>query len=396
MSSIVIVGGVRTAIGKFQGSLQNYTSTELGALVLAEVAQRTHVPVSEIEEVIMGCCVQIGQESGLVARGAALMAGLPVTSTALGVNRQCSSGLQAILTAYMEIKCGFASVVAAGGTEVMSRFPYLLPRMRDGYRMGNGTVVDLLTDSLYDPIAEISMGMTAENIARQYHLTREELDLYALESHRRATNAIQQGLFDDEILPLLLKDKKGERWFATDENVRQQATLADFSSLHPVFDPHGVVTAGNASSINDGAAAVLVMTEEKAAELGIEPLVEIVDAAVAGVDPTIMGMGPVPAISKLLQRNHLSLAQIDCIELNEAFAAQALGCIRELGLDPAKVNPNGSGISIGHPVGCTGTMITIKLMNEMRRQNHTYGIATLCIGGGQGLAVLFKRWSKKT
>ncbi len=396
MSAIVIGGGVRTAIGKFQGSLQNYTSTELGALVLAEVVKRTRIPATEIEEVIMGCCVQIGRESGLVARGAALMAGLPVTSTALGVNRQCSSGLQAILTAYMEIKCGFASVVAAGGTEVMSRFPYLLPRMRAGYRMGNGTVVDLLTDSLYDPIANVSMGMTAENIARQYHLTREELDLYALESHHRATKAIQAGRFQNEILPILIKDKKGDRWFAADENVRQQATLADFSPLRPVFDPHGIVTAGNASSINDGAAVVLVMTEEKAIELGVKPLVEIVDAAVAGVDPTMMGMGPVPAIRKLLQRNHLSLSQIDCIELNEAFAAQALGCIRELGLDPAKVNPNGSGISIGHPVGCTGTMITIKLMNEMRRQNHTYGIATLCIGGGQGLAVLFKRWAKTT
>lgn len=394
MQTIVIVGGVRTAIGKFQGSLRSFTSTELGALVLAEAAKRSRVPLSAIEEVIMGCCVQIGRESGLVARGAALMAGLPHESTALGINRQCSSGLQAILTAYMEIKCGFASVVAAGGTEVMSRFPYLLPRMREGYRMGDDAVVDLLTDSLYDPVADISMGMTAENLARQYHLTREELDLYALESHQRAAFAIQSKLFQDEIIPITIHDKKGDRVFEIDENVRTQATLSDFASLRPVFDPKGVVTAGNASSINDGAAMVLVTTAEKAAELGLTPIVEIVDAAVAGVDPAIMGIGPVPAIRKLLQRNKLSLHDIDCIELNEAFASQALACIRELGLDPAKVNPNGSGISIGHPVGCTGAMITIKLMNEMARKHYTYGIATLCIGGGQGLAVLFKRWEK--
>ena len=388
--NIVIVSGARTAIGSFGGSLKNLEATDLGGIAIKEALKRGQVAPEDVNEVVMGCVGQAA-ENAFMARVSAIKAGIPYEATALTVNRLCSSGLQAIVTAAMEIDEGFCEIAVAGGGESMNNIPYYIRKMRTGYRMGHGEVEDGLVTALSDPITRDHMGITAENVAERYHVSREDQDKYALLSQQRAAKARDEGKFKDEIIPLEVKvNKKETKIFDTDEYIRDNTTLEKLEKLRPAFKKDGTVTAGNASGINDCGAAVVLMKAEEAEKRGQKPIVRIVEAAAAGVDPAYMGIGPVPAVRKLLKKTGLTLADIGLFELNEAFESQTLACIRELGLDINKVNVNGSGISMGHPIGATGCIITIKLMNEMVRRNERYGIATLCIGGGQGLAVLFE------
>lgn len=390
MDQIVLAAGCRTAVGSFGGSLKGLSASDLGGIVVKEAINRAGLKPENIDEVVMGSVGQIA-ENAFVARTSSIKAGIPHTATALTVNRLCSSGLQAILTAAQEIQNGFCDIAVAGGTESMSSLPYYVRNARFGYRMGHGELEDGLVTILSDPLTRDHMGITAENVAREFHISREDQDEYALLSQKRAKEAREAGKFRDEIVPVTVKiNKKEEKLFDTDEYIRDNATLESLQRLKPCFLKDGTVTAGNASGINDAAAAVVVMKESEAKKRGIKPIVRLVEAACAGVDPALMGSGPIPAVNKLLKKTGLAKDQIGLFELNEAFASQSLACIRELGLDIDKVNVNGSGISIGHPIGATGCIITIKLMNEMVRRNERYGIATLCIGGGQGLAVLFE------
>jgi acetyl-CoA C-acetyltransferase len=389
-NNIVIVNGVRTAIGKYNGSLKDYKAAELGAIVIKEVVKRSAIDPQIVDEVVFGCVGQVAEDAFL-ARAAAIKGGLPVETTAITVNRLCSSGVQAIITGAMEIQAGFADVVIAGGAESMNNLPFYLRNARFGYGMGHSTLEDGLILAISDPFTGSKMGVTAENIAAKYGISRQEQDEFALESQRRAGLALAAGIFKDEIVPVKVKvGKKEEKIFDTDEHPRLDSTLEKLAKLRPAFKENGTVTAGNASGINDAAATVLLMTEEKAKELGLKPIARIVDAAVAGVPPEIMGVGPIPAVKKLLKKTGIKLDEIGLIELNEAFAAQALVCIRELGLDVAKVNVNGGAIAFGHPIGATGAILTVKLMNDMKRKKIRYGLESLCIGGGQGIAVLYE------
>ena len=388
--NVVIVSGARTAVGKFAGSLKDFEASDLGAIAIRAAVERAGIAPGDVDEVVMGC-VATAAENAFMARMCSLKAGIPVEAGAMTVNRLCSSGLQAILTGAMEIQMGFANIVAAGGAESMDNIPFYLRKARFGYRMGNAEFEDGLITALSDPMTRDHMGITAENIAVKYGITREEQDAYAAESQRRAAAARDAGKFRDEIVPVEYRfSKKQTAIIDTDEYIRDNTTAETLAKLRPAFKENGTVTAGNASGINDCGAAVILMTEEEAKKRGLRPIVRIVEAAVAGVDPAYMGTGPIPAVRKLFEKTGLTKDDIGLYELNEAFAAQAICCIRELGLNPEKVNVNGSGISIGHPIGATGAMITIKLMNEMVRRGERYGIATLCIGGGQGLAVLFE------
>lgn len=389
--NIVIVSGARTAIGDFGGSLKGLEASDLGGIAIKEALIRARVAPEDVDEVVMG---NVGQaaENAFMARVSSIKAGIPYEASALTVNRLCSSGLQAILTAAMEIDNGFCDIAVAGGGESMNNIPFYLRKARTGYRMGHAELEDGLITALSDPITRDHMGITAENVAERYHISREDQDAYALMSQKRAAKARDDGKFKDEIIPVEVKvNKKETKIFNTDEHIRDDVTLEKLAKLRPAFKKYGTVTAGNASGINDCGAAVVLMKEEEAKRRKLTPIVRIVDAAVAGVDPAYMGIGPIPAVRKLLKKTELSVENIDLFELNEAFASQSLACIRELGLDIERVNVNGSGISMGHPIGATGCIITIKLMNEMVRRNAHYGIATLCIGGGQGLAVLFER-----
>lgn len=388
--NIVIMSGARTAIGSFGGSLKDLEATDLGGIAIKEALKRAQVAPEDVDEVVIGCVGQAA-ENAFMARVSSIKAGIPYEATALTVNRLCSSGLQAIVTAAMEIDNGFCDIAVAGGGESMNNIPYYLRKARRGYRMGHAELEDGLVTALSDPITRDHMGITAENIAERYHISREDQDAYALMSQQRAAKARDEGKFKDEIIPVEVKvSKKETKIFDTDEHIRDNTTLEKLAKLRPAFKKDGTVTAGNASGINDCGAAVVLMKEEEAKRRGRKPVVRIVDFAAAGVDPAYMGIGPVPAVRKLLKKTGLTLDDIGLIELNEAFASQSLACIRELGLDIEKVNVNGSGISMGHPIGATGCIITIKLMNEMVRRQVKYGIATLCIGGGQGLAVLFE------
>lgn len=388
--NVVIVSGARTGVGSFAGSLKGFEVTDLGGIAIKAAVERAGIKPEDVDEVVMGCVAQAA-ENAFMARVSAIKGGIPYEAGALTVNRLCSSGLQAIVTAAMEIDGGFAEVAVAGGAESMSNIPYYVRKARFGYRMGHGEFEDGLITALSDPITRDHMGITAENVAARYEITREEQDEYALESQRKATEAKKAGKFKDEIIPVEVRvSKKETRIFEEDEYIRENATLEGLAKLRPAFKADGTVTAGNASGINDCGAAVVLMTEERAKEMGVKPIVRIVEAAVSGVDPAYMGIGPIPAVEKLLKKTGLAPNDVGLYELNEAFAAQSIACIRGLGLNPETVNVNGSGISMGHPIGATGCIITIKLMNEMARRNERYGIATLCIGGGQGLAVLFE------
>ncbi len=389
MKDIVVVSGVRTAIGAFGGSLKDFSASDLGGIAIREAVKRAGIAPEQVDEVAMGCVGQAAEDAYL-SRLASVKAGIPTEATAITINRLCSSGLQSIVTAAMEISSNFAEIVVAGGAESMSNLPYYLRNARFGYRMGHGELEDGLVTALSDPFTRTHMGITAENVAEKYHVTREQQDQFALESQQKAAKAIAAGVFKGDIVPVKVKvSKTEEKSFDTDEHPRK-TTPESLAKLRPAFKKDGTVTAGNASGVNDAAAAVVVMTAQKAAALGLKPIVRLVDAAAAGVPPEIMGIGPVPAVKKLLKKTAVKLDDIGVIELNEAFASQSVACINELGLNPCNVNINGGAIALGHPIGASGCIITIKMINEMVRRKSKYGMATLCIGGGQGLAVLFE------
>jgi acetyl-CoA C-acetyltransferase len=390
-ADIVIVSAVRTAIGGFGGSLKDHAPADLGALVLAEAAKRAHLPMERVEHVVMGQVIPSGPQDAYLARVAAVRAGVPHGAPALTLNRLCGSGVEAIITAARLIAAGEVECALAGGAESMSRAPHILPSARWGQKMGDAAVTDALVASLTDPFQAIHMGVTAENVARLHGIDRDAQDALAHESHARAARAIAARRFVEQILPVEVKSKGGVRLFAQDEHVRLDAKPEDFSKLKPVFQKDGTVTAGNASGVNDGAAALTLMSAATAATEGVAPLARLVAWGHAGLDPAVMGLGPVHAVPKALARAGLRLEDMDVIESNEAFAAQACAVTRLLGFDPAKVNPNGSGIALGHPVGATGAMITVKALYELHRIGGRYGLITMCIGGGQGIALIIER-----
>lgn len=391
MREAVIVSAARTPIGSFGGSLSTLQAHQLGALVVGEVLQRAGVAAEQVDEVILGQILTAGEGQN-PARQASLKAGLPVTVPVTSVNKLCGSGLKSVTMAAQAILLGDADVVVAGGQESMSVAPYLLPKARTGYRMGNGELVDsMIADGLSCAVEKVHMGITAENIAALYGISRDEQDAFALNSQLKAEAAIKTGKFKDEIVPVTIASKKGDVVVDTDEYPRFGTTRESLAKLRPAFRPDGTVTAGSASGINDGAAAVLVMSAEKAARLNLKPLAIVRSYASAGVEPRIMGMGPVPATRKALQKAGLHLSDIDLIEANEAFAAQSLGVARELEWDPAKVNVNGGAIALGHPVGASGARVLVTLLAEMQKRQSRYGLATLCIGGGMGIAMVVER-----
>lgn len=388
----VIVSMARTAVGSFGGSLKSLSAVDLGVVSVKEALRRASLTGEEVDEVVYGCVGQYGLNA-FISRLVSLKSGIRESASAQTVNRMCASGLQAIVTASQLIEGGDAEVVVAGGAESMSNFPYTLQEARWGMRMGMGStaMLDSLQTALCEPTTgeKQHIGITAENIAAKYGLTREELDAYALESQERAAKAIAEGKFKDEIVPVEIKSRKETIIFDTDEHPRA-TTMEKLGKLRPFVKADGVVTAGNASGVNDAGAALIVMSRQKAEELGLKPIARVVDFATAGVDPHYMGMGPVASTKKLLKKTGMKLEDIGLAELNEAFASQALACIREIGIDPAITNVNGSGISLGHPIGATGAIISIKLISEMKRRNVRYGLASLCIGGGQGMSVIFE------
>jgi len=388
----VVVSGVRTAIGTFGGSMKDVAPCELGALVVREALARAGVKGEEVGHVVFGHVINTEPRDMYLSRVAAVNGGVSAETPAFNVNRLCGSGLQAVVSAAQTVLLGDADVAIAGGAESMSRAPYLAPAARWGSRMGDAKMVDMMLGALHDPFHTIHMGVTAENVAREFGISREQQDQTALESHQRASRAIQAGYFKDQIVPVTIKSRKGDIQFDTDEHVRHDATIDDMTKLKPVFTKeNGTVTAGNASGLNDAGAALVLMERSVAEKRGLKPLARLVSYGHAGVDPKIMGIGPVPATRKALERAGLSVNDLDVIEANEAFAAQACAVTKELGLDPAKVNPNGSGISLGHPIGATGALITVKALHELQRIGGRYALVTMCIGGGQGIAAVFER-----
>ena len=391
MNEVVITSAVRTAVGGFGGSLKDVAPSQLGATVVREAVRRAGLGNDEVGHVALGHVINTEPRDMYIARVAALEAGLAQETPAFTVNRLCGSGLQAIVSAAQIIMLGDAEVAVAGGAESMSRAPYIAPAHRFGARMGDSVMQDMMTGALSDPFDRSHMGVTAENVAARFGVDREAQDALALTSHRRAAHAIDSGYFREQIVPVVIKSRKGEISFDVDEHVRRDITAEGLAGLRPVFQKeNGTVTAGNASGINDGAAALTMMSAKVAAARGVKPLARLVAYAHAGVDPKIMGIGPVPASKAALARAGLTVADIDVIEANEAFAAQACAVSRELGFDPARVNPNGSGIALGHPVGATGAIITVKALYELQRIQGRYALVTMCIGGGQGAAGLFE------
>lgn len=392
MEKVVIASAVRTAVGNYGGSLKDFNAVALAEIVFREAMRRAGIDGSQVEEVIMGNILQAGQGMN-PARQAALKAGIPAEATAMTINMVCGSGLRAVALGAQAIAMGEASIVLAGGAESMSQAPYYLSQGRWGHRMGHGTVEDaMIKDGLWCSLEDVHMGITAENLAEQYQISREEQDQFSAESQRRATEAIANKRFVEEIVPVEIPQRKGEPIiFDTDEFPRPGVTAEALAKLRPAFKKDGTVTAGNASGINDGAAALVLMTEAKAKELGITPLATFVAAAGAGVEPRIMGIGPVSAVRKVLTNTGLTVDDLDLIEANEAFAAQALAVNKELGWNSDIVNVNGGAIAIGHPIGASGARILVTLLYEMKRRNLKTGLATLCIGGGQGIAALVQR-----
>lgn len=391
MQDVVIVAGARTPVGDFGGALRSLTAGQLAVTVIKEVISRSEISTSAIDDVILGCCVQTSEEPN-VGRTASLMAGLPDNVTGMTIQRQCASGLQAIISGYQQIITGDSEIVIAGGTESMSTAPYALKKTRWGMRLQHGELTDTLWETLTDPIHKILMGETAERLADKYGITREEQDIIANRSHVNAINAIDKGYFTNEIIPVPVPQRKGEPiLFTRDEHPRADINLEKLAKIPPAFRKNGTVTAGNSSGLNDAAAAILLMSEKKARQMGLKPLARIVSHARAGVEPDLMGYGPVPSIKKALQRAGLTLADMNLIELNEAFAAQYLACEKLLDLNREIVNVNGSGIGLGHPVGCTGARIIVTLLNEMERRNEQYGLASLCVGGGMGVTLIVER-----
>ncbi|AJR23895.1 MULTISPECIES: acetyl-CoA C-acyltransferase family protein [Sphingobium] len=391
MTDVFLVSAARTAIGSFGGSLKDQKPGELGAHVARAAIERAGLEASLIGNVVLGNVIPCEPRDAYAARIAAIGAGIPQETPAHSVNRLCGSGLQAILTAAQSIMLGDCDIALGAGVEIMSRAPYFLPAARWGQKMGDAVVQDGLTGALTDPFHGIHMGVTGENVAARYGISREDQDALAHESQKRAANAIAQGYFREQIVPVEVTVRRKPVPFDTDEFVRADAAPEDFSKLKPVFQKDGTVTAGNASGINDGAAAVVLASGEAVKAQGLKPLARLVAYGHAGVDPAYMGIGPVPATRKALERAGMGVGDLDVIESNEAFAAQACAVSRELGFDPARVNPNGSGISLGHPVGATGAIITTKLVYELQRTGGRLGLTTMCIGGGQGIAAIWER-----
>jgi acetyl-CoA C-acetyltransferase len=387
---VVVLSAVRTAIGKYGGALKDISPTELAATVTRESVRRSGLTPSDIGAVVFGNVIHTEAKDMYLSRVAALNGGLPIETSALTVNRLCGSGLTAIIAAAQTIMHGDADAAVAGGAESMSRAPYWLNSLRWGARLSDTTAVDVLVGAVTDPFESVHMGITAERIATKWKLTREAQDELAVESHTRALDAIKSGRFTEQIVPIEIKIKGGTTQFAIDESPRAEATLQNLAKLKPAFDKTGTVTAGNSSSINDGAAAVVLMDRQLAEERGLKPLAKLVDYAVTGVEPGYMGIGPVSAVQQVLKRAGLTVDQIDVFEVNEAFAAQALAVCSDLSLPSAKTNPNGSGISLGHPLGATGAILTVKALYELRRIGGRYALVTMCIGGGQGIAAIFE------
>lgn len=388
---IVLAGTCRTAIGTMGGALSTVPAAELGAIVIKEAVKRAGIAPENVDQVYMGCVIQAGQGQN-VARQASLHAGLPVEVPAVTINVVCGSGLQAVNMAAQMIEAGDADIVVAGGCENMSMAPYAVMQGRYGYRMNNGTLVDtMIKDALWDAFNDYHMGITAENICEQWGLTREELDKFAADSQNKCEAAQKAGAFKDEIVPVEVKKKKETVIVDTDEGPRPGTTAEVLAKLRPAFKKDGIVTAGNSSGINDGAAAVVVMSEEKAKELGVTPMATWVAGALAGVEPRIMGIGPVAATRKVMEKTGMKIEDFDVIEANEAFAAQSVAVGKDLGFDLSKLNPNGGAIALGHPVGASGCRILVTLLHEMQKKDAKTGLATLCIGGGMGCAAIVKR-----
>jgi acetyl-CoA C-acetyltransferase len=392
MREAVIIAAVRTAIGKLQGSLSSFSAVDLGAGVVREVVRRAGIEPSQVDEIIIGNAVSAGLGQN-PARQAGLKGGLDPRVAALTINKVCGSGLKAVALAAQGIQTANAEIVVAGGMESMTNCPYLLPQLRQGYRLGHGKALDaMITDGLWDAFEDFHMGMTAELVAEKYQISRARQDAYAFESHRRAIDAIKSDRFNDEIVPVAIPQKKGEPiQFCVDESPREDTSLEALARLKPAFKPDGTVTAGNAPGTNDGAAALVVTSAEKARELGKKPLARIVGQAVSGVEPKWVMMAPVGAVQSLLKKVGWKLEAVDLFELNEAFAVQALAVIQELGLDPARTNVNGGAVALGHPIGASGARILVTLLYEMARRNARRGIAALCLGGGNAVALAVER-----
>ncbi len=388
---VFIVGAMRTAIGSFGGALKDVPLATLATNALRAALEHSDVAPDQVGHVVMGNVIPTEPRDAYLGRVAAIEAGIPKETPAFNVNRLCGSGLQAIISAAQTLLLGDAEIAVGAGAESMSRGPYLLPAARWGARMGDGQMLDYMTGILHDPFQAIHMGITAENVAARYGITREMQDQLAVESQKRAARAIAEGRFRSQITTVEVPTRKGPIRFEIDENVRPDVTIEQLAKMKPVFKKDGLVTPGNASGINDGAAAVVLASAEKVKALNLKPLARLVAYAHAGVEPAYMGIGPVPATRLALQRAGLKVRDLDVIEANEAFAAQACAVARELDFDSAKVNPNGSGISLGHPVGATGAIITTKAIHELQRVNGRYALATMCIGGGQGIAAIFER-----
>jgi acetyl-CoA C-acetyltransferase len=388
MRDVVIVGAVRTPIGSFGGALASVTAQDLGALVIKELINRTGVKPEQVDEVLFGNVLQAGLGQN-IARQCAILAGVPKEVPCQTINKVCGSGLRTVSMAAQMIKAGDADIIIAGGTESMSNSPYVLPQNRWGARMGDGKVVDvMIKDGLWDAFNQYHMGVTAENVAAQFNVTREDQDKFAAWSQEKAAKALENGVFKEEIVPVDVKTRKGTVVVDTDEHPKPATTFESLGKMKPAFKKDGTVTAGNASGINDGAAAILVMSAEKAAELGLKPIAKIVGYASAGVDPSIMGIGPVPSSRAALKKVGLEVADIDLWEANEAFAAQSVAVGRELGIEDSKLNVHGGAIALGHPIGASGARILVTLLYAMKRYDAKRGLATLCIGGGQGTALI--------
>ncbi len=388
---VVVVSGTRTGIGDYGGSLKDLPATKLGSIAIKEAVARAKIDPNSIGHVVLGGVIHGEARDMYLSRVAAIDAGLPVGTPCLTVNRLCGSGLQAIVSAAQHILLGDTDVVVGGGAESMSRAAYFLPAGRWGQRMGDGAVVDAMTGALHDPFGHGHMGVTAENIAARYGIGREAQDAFAMESHKRAANAHAKGYFTSQVVAIELKSKKGPLQYTTDEHVRPEVKIEDMQKLKTVFKKDGTVTAGNASGLNDAGAAIVMMEAGAAKKAGAKPMARLVAYAHAGVDPEVMGLGPIPAVKRLFEKAGLKPADMDVIESNEAFAVQAMAVTRDLGLDPAKVNPNGGAVALGHPIGATGAILTVKALYELERVQGRYALVTMCIGGGQGIAAIFER-----
>ena len=388
---VVVVSGARTAIGDYGGGLKDMPATKLGAVAIRAAVERAKVEPAAVGHVVMGSVIHGEAKDMYLSRVAAVEAGIPVGTPCLTVNRLCGSGLQALVSAAQHILLGDCDIAVAGGAESMSRAAYFLPSGRWGQRMGDAPVVDAMTGALHDPFGHGHMGVTAENIAAKYGFTREQQDEFAVQSHRKAARAIEAGHFKTQIAPVEVRSRKGVGQFTTDEHVRPEAKLEDMAKLKAVFKKDGTVTAANASGINDAGAALVLMDLKSCEKANLKPMARLVAYAHAGVEPQLMGLGPIPAVRRVFEKAKLKPADMDVVESNEAFAVQAMAVTKDLGLDPAKVNPNGGAVALGHPVGATGAILTVKALHELERTQKRYALVTMCIGGGQGIAAIFER-----